>query len=43
MVEQDKIQDLKSAGANHFLQKPFEVEILIDTICKLLDIQQASV
>jgi DNA-binding response OmpR family regulator len=43
MVEQDKIQDLKSAGANHFLQKPFEVEILIDTICKLLDIQQANV
>ncbi|MFM7836841.1 MAG: response regulator, partial [Planctomycetaceae bacterium] len=40
MVEQDKIQDLKSAGANHFLQKPFEVEALIETICKLLDIEQ---
>jgi DNA-binding response OmpR family regulator len=40
MVEQDKIQELKSAGANHFLQKPFEVDSLIDHICRLLDIEQ---
>ena len=40
MVEQDKIQELKSAGANHFLQKPFEVDTLIDHICRLLDIEQ---
>jgi excisionase family DNA binding protein len=40
MVEQDKIQELKSAGANQFLQKPFEVDSLIDNICRLLDIEQ---
>ena len=40
MVEADKIQDLRNAGANHFLQKPFEVETLIDNICRLLDIEQ---
>jgi DNA-binding response OmpR family regulator len=40
MVEADKIQDLRNAGANHFLQKPFEVEALIDNICRLLDIEQ---
>ena len=26
MVEDDKIEDLKAAGANDFLHKPFEVE-----------------
>jgi excisionase family DNA binding protein len=40
MVEQDKIQELKSAGANHFIQKPCEVDSLIDNICRLLDIEQ---
>jgi excisionase family DNA binding protein len=43
MVETDKIQDLKAAGANDFLQKPFEVDQLIDRICKLLDIENAAV
>ena len=42
LVEQDKIQELKAAGANHFLQKPFEVEALIDNICRLLDIEQVE-
>jgi excisionase family DNA binding protein len=40
MVEQDKIQELKLSGANQFLQKPFEVDTLIDNICRLLDIEQ---
>ncbi|MGV2341304.1 MAG UNVERIFIED_CONTAM: hypothetical protein LVR18_47425 [Planctomycetaceae bacterium] len=40
MVETDRIQDLRNAGANHFLQKPFEAETLIDNICRLLDIEQ---
>ena len=39
MVEQDKIEELKLAGANEFLQKPFEVDSLIDRICHLLDIE----
>lgn len=39
MVEADKIQDLKDCGANDFMQKPFEVESLVDRMCKLLDVE----
>ena len=39
MVEQDKIADLRAAGANYFLQKPFEVDTLVARICRLLDIE----
>jgi excisionase family DNA binding protein len=39
MVEEDKIEELRRAGANDFLAKPFEVEKLIETICKLLEIE----
>jgi len=37
MVEADRIQELRDAGANDFLQKPFEVETLILRACRLLD------
>jgi DNA-binding response OmpR family regulator len=37
LVEQDKIQDLLSSGANDFLQKPFEVEQLLGRMCGLLE------
>ncbi len=43
MVEQDKIEDLKASGANEFMQKPFEVENLIDRICQLLDVEPVGV
>lgn len=39
MVEQDKVTELKAAGANDFVQKPFEVDKLIDRVCKLLDVE----
>lgn len=39
MVEPDKIDELKVAGANDFLQKPFEVETLVDRICQQLDVE----
>jgi excisionase family DNA binding protein len=39
MVEADKIDELKKAGANDFIQKPFEVENLIDAICAQLDME----
>ena len=39
MVEQDKIQDLRLAGANDFLQKPFEVDQLMELMCKHLDME----
>jgi excisionase family DNA binding protein len=43
MVESDKIAELKEAGANEFLQKPFEVEQLVDRICRMLDLETTSV
>src|SRR6202795_5256141 len=30
MVEEDKVEDLKAAGANDFLQKPFDGQTLIE-------------
>jgi excisionase family DNA binding protein len=42
MIENDKIEDLKAAGANDFLHKPFEVEMLIDRIGALLDVESVT-
>ncbi len=39
MVEQDQIEELKRSGANDFLQKPFDLETLVDRICKLVEIE----
>jgi len=39
MVERDKIDELKQAGANDFMQKPFETDELMQRICKLLDVE----
>jgi excisionase family DNA binding protein len=39
MVEDDKIQQLRDAGANDFIKKPFDVENLVDRICQLLDVE----
>ena len=41
MVEEDKIQELRLAGADDFLHKPFDIEILIDRMCAQLDIEPA--
>ncbi|MFM7071391.1 MAG: response regulator [Planctomycetota bacterium] len=43
MVEQDKVEELRAAGANDFLQKPFAVERLLDQVCMQLDMQRALV
>jgi excisionase family DNA binding protein len=43
MVEQDKIEDLKAAGANDFMQKPFEVDQLVDRICQHLEVESSMV
>ncbi len=43
MVERDKIDELKQAGANDFLQKPFETDELMSRICKLLDVEPVAV
>ncbi len=42
MVEADKIDELKGAGADDFLQKPFEVEELIDRMCRLMEMEIAK-
>ncbi len=42
MVEEDKIQELKLAGADDFLHKPFEIEELIDRMCAQLEIESVS-
>jgi excisionase family DNA binding protein len=41
MVEQDKVAELKVAGANDFMHKPFNVDRLLDRACDLLDIERA--
>ena len=42
MVEDHKVQELKAAGADDFLKKPFDVDVLIDRVCQLLDIETVS-
>jgi excisionase family DNA binding protein len=42
MVEQGKIQELRDAGANDFMKKPFDVDDLINRVCQLLDVEITS-
>jgi excisionase family DNA binding protein len=42
MVEEDKVGELREAGADDFMHKPFEVEKLIERMCQLLDIEAIS-
>jgi excisionase family DNA binding protein len=42
MVEEDKIADLKAAGADDFLHKPLDIDELIKRICRLLDIETTA-
>lgn len=42
MVEADKVADLKAAGANDFMQKPFPVEKLMERVCELLELEPAT-
>ena len=42
MVEEDKIAELKLAGADDFIHKPFEVEALIERMCAQLDLEPAQ-
>jgi excisionase family DNA binding protein len=40
MVEQDKIADLRTAGADEFMAKPFTVDRLLERACDLLEIER---
>ena len=42
MVEEDKVGELKKADADDFMQKPFDVEELIERMCRQLDMEAAS-
>jgi two-component system, OmpR family, response regulator len=42
MVEPERIQQLKDAGANDFVKKPFDVEALVERVCQLLDVESAT-
>jgi len=42
MIEQDKVQDLMSAGADDFMQKPFDAEVLLDRACRILDMETVA-
>ena len=42
MVEQDKIAELRVAGADDFLNKPFPNEKLLERSCDLLDIERTA-
>ncbi len=39
MIEDDKIQELRDAGADDFMHKPFDVEVLIERMCVQLGIE----
>jgi len=41
MVEMDKVADLRAAGADDFMQKPFTVDKLLDRCCDLLELERA--
>lgn len=42
MVEEDRIQKLRDAGANDFIKKPFDVDHLTNRVCQLLDMEAAK-
>ena len=39
MIEDDKIQELKLAGADDFVGKPFDVDVLIERMCAQLEME----
>ncbi len=42
MIEADKVSDLRAAGANDFMQKPFSVDRLMERSCELLTLEAAT-
>ncbi len=42
MVEQDKINELRAAGANDFMNKPFAIDKLLERACLMLEMENAA-
>jgi excisionase family DNA binding protein len=42
MVEADRIAELKAAGADDFIGKPFHVDKLLDRACEMLDLARMA-
>jgi excisionase family DNA binding protein len=40
MVEADKVADLRAAGANDFMQKPFDIDKLVERGCEMLEMER---
>jgi excisionase family DNA binding protein len=43
MIESNKIAELKKAGADDFMGKPFVVEKLVDRVCEMLDMGRVAI
>jgi DNA-binding response OmpR family regulator len=39
MVEEEKVQELRDAGADDFLHKPLDIDELTRRVCKQLDLE----
>ena len=42
MIEQDKVADIRAAGADDFMHKPFSVEKLLDRGCEMLELEKLA-
>lgn len=42
LIEDDKIQELRLAGADHFMRKPLDVDALLEQMCNLLEMEAAT-
>jgi len=42
MVEEDRVGELRAAGADDFMHKPFEIERLVARMCQLLDLEPVA-
>ncbi len=42
MIEQDKVADIRAAGADDFMHKPFAVDKLLERCCEMLDMEKVA-
>jgi excisionase family DNA binding protein len=42
MIEQDKVADIRAAGADDFMHKPFSVDKLLERCCEMLEMDKLA-